>query len=237
MAANDHSNGGEHPTFYTNQQLFSDYYLKERMAGHREWSEESVNLKVAFEKALAIYREAKASLTNANEAQTEDDFIKPIFSEVLALHYDVQPTATRQGKRNRPDYALFTTEEKARAAKQVRDDEGKYYAQTKLVADAKYWSRPLDTAGDAGREELSNTNPSFQIVNYLVATGAEWGVLTNGAQWRLYATRARETLIFSALLSHKRNPLRELLRPGGDRTPAGFPDGVFRDQGRAGPDH
>lgn len=184
MTAKDQPQRPEELSFYNNQQLFSDYYLKERMQGHREWTEDEAALDAAFQTALALYRNAKAGLQTANEAQTEDDFIKPVLRDVLGLYYDVQPTATLQGKRNRPDYALFTDEEKAKDAKQVRDQEGEYYARADLVADAKYWRRPLDTAGDAGREELSNANPSFQIVNYLVATGAPWGVLTNGAGTR-----------------------------------------------------
>ena len=55
------------------------------------------------------------------------------------------------------------------------------------VGDAKYWDRPLDIAvRTKGADALSNKNPSYQIYFYMLHSGVEWGMLTNGKLWRLY---------------------------------------------------
>ena len=43
------------------------------------------------------------------------------------------------------------------------------------------------------RDIYKNANPSFQITNYLVGTGVDWGILTNGREWRLYYRLASST--------------------------------------------
>src|SRR5699024_8213951 len=89
-----------------------------------------------------------------------------------------------------PDYILFPDDESLRNAQQKREDDS-YYNETLALADAKYWERPLDSKGVAEKDLYTNANPSFQIVNYLMVTGLEWGILTNGSRWRLYSTKAR----------------------------------------------
>ncbi|HEX5727052.1 MAG TPA: Eco57I restriction-modification methylase domain-containing protein, partial [Longimicrobiaceae bacterium] len=61
-------------------------------------------------------------------------------------------------------------------------------ASPSAVADAAAWGHPLDVADAAGRI------PAFRTVASLAATGAEWGILTDGREWRLYAARARSRL-------------------------------------------
>jgi hypothetical protein len=173
---------------YDNRSLFSDYYLAARLADHPQWQED---ISDAYQAARELYLGKRAVLEGMNESQTEEDFIRPLLREVLGFAFDVQTPASRQGKLNRPDYSLFLDEETKTSAQEVRDDEGRYFARAVAVADAKYWGRPLDQRLDDPREELSNANPSFQIVNYLVATGVDWGVLTNGKLWRLYYAQAR----------------------------------------------
>ncbi|MFO7918896.1 MAG: hypothetical protein R6V13_12550, partial [Anaerolineae bacterium] len=91
-------------TVYDNHSLFSDYYLQERLPDHAAWSED---VSEAWEAARALYRKKKGILEGANEAQTEAEFIRPLLEEVLGFSYEVQQPATRQGRLNRPDYALF----------------------------------------------------------------------------------------------------------------------------------
>ena len=57
------------------------------------------------------------------------------------------------------------------------------------IGDAKYWNCPLDIAIKADgkdRELFINKNPSYQIAFYILHSGLEWGILTNGRSWRLY---------------------------------------------------
>ncbi|MFL5384636.1 MAG: Eco57I restriction-modification methylase domain-containing protein [Longimicrobiaceae bacterium] len=166
---------------YDNRNLFSDHYLATGAREHPEWAEE---VDGAWSHALELYAATRHQLPRLNEAQTEEEWVRPILARVLGWSYSVQPDAPLFGRRNRPDYLLFTTP----AAKAAGNGSGAHAA---AVADAKYWARPLDREVKDARNGLSNANPSFQIVTYLVATGVDWGILTNGKEWRLYAMRAR----------------------------------------------
>jgi len=115
---------------------------------------------------------------------------------MLGFAYVPQPAARRAGRAQRPDYALFAdekTKEEAYAYA-LRQEEQAFYARAVAVADAKYWERPLnEVRRDDPRDDFKNTNPSFQIVNYLIGTGVDWGILTNGRHWRLYSRQASST--------------------------------------------
>lgn len=53
------------------------------------------------------------------------------------------------------------------------------------ILEAKRWRRDLD-AGRPDDEKSPNRVPSGQIINYLIRAEQPWGILTNGAEWRLY---------------------------------------------------
>ncbi len=177
--------------FFDNRSLFSDYYLIERLADHAQWSE---GVAGPFQMARDLYDEKRDILDGLNEAQTEEEFIKPLLRDVLGFDFEVQKSTTRHGQLNRPDYILFPNKESKEEAQHLRDKKGAYYARAAAVADAKYWNRPLDRQLKDSRDEFTNANPSFQIVNYLVATGVDWGILTNGKLWRLYYAGARSRI-------------------------------------------
>jgi hypothetical protein len=206
--------------FYENRSLFSDYYLEERIDTHAEWAED---ISAAFEAARALYRDKREVLAGANEAQTEAEFIRPLLREVLGFQFDVQARVTRQGRLNWPDYALFTREQDKIEAQRRRDEQEAYYARAAAVADAKFWGRPLDRKISDPRDELTNANPSFQIVNYLVATGVDWGVLTNDQRWRLYYARAR-----SRVDTYYEVDLAQVLASGDPSTGSGQAMDAFR---------
>lgn len=167
---------------YDNRNLFSDHYLAAGAREHPEWHEE---VDGAWSHALELYAATRDRLPRLNEAQTEEEWVRPILARVLGWSYSVQPDVPLFGRRNRPDYLLFTSPETKAA------DNGSGCQAAAAVADAKHWARPLDRALKDARNGLSNANPSFQIVTYLVAAGVDWGILTNGKEWRLYAMRAR----------------------------------------------
>ncbi|MGI9190144.1 MAG: Eco57I restriction-modification methylase domain-containing protein [Longimicrobiaceae bacterium] len=175
-------------TPFENRSLFSDHYLTARLPTRPEWTEDVTG---AFATAHELWRQKRGLLAGLNEAQTEEEWIRPLLRDVLGWEFQVQTSVTGVGGSiNRPDYSLFATPDDKAAATPLADDPGAFYGHVAAVADAKYYDRPLDrTVADA--RELTNANPSFQIVAYLVATGVEWGILTNGREWRLYSTRAR----------------------------------------------
>ena len=127
---------------------------------------------------ISIFNKNNRTVTKKNEAQLEDDLIKPIL-QALGVHYIVQVT-TSVGS---PDYAIFKDEESRERADQ-RDS--KRYEGAIALADAKRWGRPLDRSGGSSLDNNPNAIPAKQIANYISDTGISWGVLTDGQKWRLY---------------------------------------------------
>ena len=104
-----------------------------------------------------------------------------------------QQNLTAHGRDDVPDGLLFAdaaTKDRANAFA----EEWKRYEFGLAVVESKRWQRPLDRrSGRAGEQ----TAPSTQMLRYLrrvddLTTGRlRWGILTNGAKWRLYYSGAR----------------------------------------------
>ncbi len=167
----------------TSKSLFSRHYLTRRLPEHAEWAED---LTASYERLRELYAAKREVLPTLNEAQTEDEFIKPVL-ELLGFTYIAQSATHRGGRVQRPDYALFADAAHKADAYKFVDDEAAFYGRALAIAEAKYWERPLsEKRADDPRDEFKNHNPSFQIVNYLTGTGVDWGIMTNGRVWRLY---------------------------------------------------
>ncbi|MCS3697192.1 BREX-1 system adenine-specific DNA-methyltransferase PglX [Salinibacter ruber] len=176
---------------FENRGLFSDHYLSERFPRRDDVQGLQDEADAAFEQVRDLYQGVAAEVDTWNEAQTEDNFVQPILSEVLGWSRVVQENIQRQGRRGRPDYALFVDEDRRETAlQQAEATEATIFDHADAVADAKYWGRPLDgPAPDPAREKrakMRRNNPSFQIIDYVTLTGVDWGILTNGTHWRLY---------------------------------------------------
>ncbi|MDJ0554608.1 MAG: TaqI-like C-terminal specificity domain-containing protein [Microcoleaceae cyanobacterium MO_207.B10] len=176
-----------------NKPLFSQHYLDRRLQECPEWHE---NVGPMFEALKNLYLSKRDLLPTLNEAQTEDIFIKPAL-QILGFTYIPQIKTSGKGRTQRPDYALFYTETERDTAYHLQNDEPAFYARVTAIAEAKYWERPLHkVSANDKRDIYKNENPSFQITSYLMGTGVDWGILTNGREWRLYyrqvASRATE---------------------------------------------
>lgn len=159
--------------------LFSSNFLDERLPAWPEFKQ--LETTSPFSALKGLWDKEKAGLKNANEAQTEDRFIKPILRE-LGFKFTVQ-TDIRIGQgRRQPDYALFLDDKRRREADKLGGLARYQYAVA--VADAKRFDRPL--SGRKAREG-TDEDPEAQIINYILATKRGWGILTNGRLWRLYA--------------------------------------------------
>lgn len=174
---------------YRNQGLFSEHYLGTRLRESPEWQEDPEPLR---KKLLELYQAKESLLKGANEAQTEDEFIRPVL-EALGFAYWVQDTTKATGGPQRPDYVLYPDEGTKSRAVVHKADEAKRYAPALAIAEAKYWGRDLDVKRKDGRDRVqSPVSPSFQLSEYLSATSLEWGILTNGQEWRLYWGKAAD---------------------------------------------
>ena len=192
----------------SNKPLFSQHYLEHRLPDSGEWQED---VSVAFSRLESLYQQKKAILPTLNEAQTEAELIQPIL-EILGFSYIPQVSSRGKGRSERPDYALFATENDRYQAYALQNNERAFYSQVLAIAEAKYWQRSLsDVSKNDQRDIWKNSNPSFQITNYLTGTGVDWGILTNGREWRLYYRQASSTATEFYLVD-----LMELLE-GGDR--------------------
>nr|WP_314444413.1 hypothetical protein [uncultured Sphingomonas sp.] len=127
-----------------------------------------------------------------NESQTEDDLIWPILRKLGWSDSLRQQNLSAGGRLDVPDGLLFIdSAAKARANNQV--EEWRRYEHGAAVIESKRWARPLDRA--VGRDDA--IAPSTQMLRYLrrigdnSELGLRWGLLTNGARWRLYWAGAR----------------------------------------------
>jgi hypothetical protein len=173
-----------------NKPLFSQHYLRFRIQELPEWQ---LDITSEFEQLNKLYVAKKAILPTLNESQTEEEFIKPVL-EILGFKYITQVITRGKGRSQRPDYALFNNTETRDIAYTLQTNETAFYSQVLAIAEAKYWERQLSkVSANDKRDIYKNENPSFQISSYLTGTNVDWGILTNGREWRLYYRLASST--------------------------------------------
>lgn len=129
-----------------------------------------------------------------NEAQTEAVVIQKV---LVALGWgdDTLPQVNLSGRRREdvPDVLLFASAQAKATALPLKDDQR--YRHGLAILEAKRWLRPLDR-GDAADAHDPDA-PSSQMLRYLSRAdvvsnrAVKWGMLTNGAVWRLYWQDAR----------------------------------------------
>jgi type I restriction-modification system DNA methylase subunit len=177
---------------YHNRGLFSQHYLANRLPLTALWQIDDTMLKQVFEDLKSCYENFAGAnrLNEINEAQTEDEFIRPVL-DILGYSYRVQTALKRQGRVNFPDYTLFVDDEQKKKANLLADKQEQFYKHALAICEAKYWERPLDKKiPNSARDTQTNANPSFQIIDYLVRSNVDFGILTNGRLWRLYYQKA-----------------------------------------------
>ena len=170
--------------------LFAQDFLRESVTRLDDWRDIDT---VAFE---TVVRDVFARFPVAgspNESQTEDDLIWTVLAHLGWTASLRQQNLSAAGRQDVPDGLLFQ-DDPAKDRANGCTEEWKRYAFGLAVVESKRWRRPLDRRSDRPGED---TAPSTQMLRYLrrvddLTTGAlRWGILTNGAQWRLYYQGAR----------------------------------------------
>ena len=173
--------------------LFSNDFLSQSIVKLPDWKDlDSESVDRFYESLKGIFNKFPVA-QKPNESQTETDLIWPILERLGWTASLRQQNLTAQGRQDVPDGLLFADD----AAKEQANgfaEEWKRYQFGLAVVECKRWLRPLDR-----RSELLDemTAPSTQILRYLrrvddLTNGKlRWGVLTNGARWRLYYQGAR----------------------------------------------
>src|SRR3546814_12037776 len=122
------------------------------------------------------------------------DWSSDVCSSDLWTDFIRQATTSQSGRQDVPDFLLFASTEAKRATRSERND-SRRYRHGHVVVKAKRWGRPLDR-GDSSNP-LDTGTPSSQMLRYLSRAAVvsdepvQWGILTNGRQWRLYWQGAR----------------------------------------------
>jgi hypothetical protein len=178
-----------------NGQLFTQDFLARGIASSPVWAALTDAQLDAFIEALrSVYAPYSAS-SELNEAITESEIIVKVLAQLgWSDLWLPQVTASGARREDVPDFLLYPDEvAKVHSLKEKRDD--RRYRRGIAILEAKRWMRVLDR-GDA-TDRLGPGTPSNQILRYLSAAdvasdrAVRWGVLTNGAIWRLYYQGAR----------------------------------------------
>ena len=173
--------------------LFAHDFLTESVAELADWQALDDAALDDLDGALRTLFDRFPTAQTPNESQTEDDLIWPILGHLGWTASLRQQNLTTQGRQDVPDGLLFADAE-AKDRANAFAEEWKRYEFGLAVVESKRWQRPLDRrSGRAGEQ----TAPSTQMLRYLrrvddLTTGhLRWGILTNGAKWRLYYSGAR----------------------------------------------
>lgn len=126
---------------HNNQRLFSDHYLDHILPKH--WDNLRDEAAQAMEHLQSLY--ATFTPNNNNEAQTEENWIKPVLRAIGHI-FEVQAALKVPDGTQRPDYIFYRDNASLVANKNriVNADDLQHGALA--VGDAKSWDRPLDKA-------------------------------------------------------------------------------------------
>jgi len=131
--------------------------------------------------------------SSPNESTTEKDLIWPVLELLGWDAHLTQQNLSVKGREDVPDGLLFA-EEAQKTKSNAETEEWRRYAYGLAILEAKRWMRPLDRQSSRKGEE---TAPSTQMLRYMRRVDAitdgtlRWGILTNGAKWRLYFQGAK----------------------------------------------
>lgn len=175
------------PPGVNNQGLFSDYYLTELVWDDEFFWKAAKQAESIWRAVKELYDDVKDQLPTANEAQTEQLFIRPVLN-ILGFEklYGLQPPVPSPEGTRYPDFAFFPDRETLKEAEANHKGKLEYFTKALAVGDAKQWERSLDRRIKEAKAVFTNANPSYQIDFYLRTTNKTWGILTNGRHWRLY---------------------------------------------------
>ena len=171
------------PNAVKNQSLFSNYYLASRIVEQSQWMN-TPNIESDYTAIKGLFDTVASNAEHFNEAQTEREFIQPLL-EQLGHVFEVQPTLQTSQGTKRPDYAFFPSAD-AHYAAQPDINTNQFFKTALAIGDAKAWSHNLDRKVQGRGDPFNNQNPNYQIDFYLRSADKDWGILTNGRQWRLY---------------------------------------------------
>ncbi|WP_135828681.1 Eco57I restriction-modification methylase domain-containing protein [Halorussus halobius] len=177
-------------TPFRNSNLFSGYYLDERIHDRDEWADPE-GVEAAFERLQDLYETERELVEGHKEDALIDSWIDPVLD---VLGYGARSEATLPDGGGYVDRLLFESEETRREAEMEGMDAGagEMFKRASAVMEAKQWGANFTERFD---EDRQYRDASHQVKFYLERTPepVRWGILTNGKKWRLYGTKDYET--------------------------------------------
>ena len=181
-------------------QLFSTDFLLRAIQETEAWRSVSDAALDTFIGRLKAHYAPYTAASSLNESQTEDELIEPAI-DLLGWEkaWTSQVNLSQSGREDVPDFLLFAdpaAKERAMAEKA----DGSRTRHGVALLEAKRWLRQLDRGEENGagnRKRRDFGAPSSQMLRYLSRAdimsdrAVKWGILTNGAVWRLYWQDAR----------------------------------------------
>ena len=168
------------PDAITNTGLFQDYYLIHRLAPSLPLAPTTMaESDAALVKIAALWDDRAGGLSASEEDVVS--FVQGV-CEILGMVHSNQGNLPGVGKQpERIDLTLFR-ENAARDAfvKAKKLETVKRYAHALAIVEVKKLGKNFDGTAH------NNDNPRYQLTHYLTMTQLPWGVLTDGARWRIY---------------------------------------------------
>jgi hypothetical protein len=195
--------------------LFSDHFLSQRLPGSALWPDAATTDR-AFAAATELLDRNVVGLRRGNEEDCEDRFVSPML-QLLGFGFGNRRAIPFVTGRFLPDYLLYADPALADAAFHSGARDG-FYADALGILEAKRWGHNLSEDASGTGKAARGRSPHHQIRDYLAETDRlAWGILTNGARWRLYCKHDRASSYFefdleAALSLPDRDAAREHLR-------------------------
>jgi type I restriction-modification system DNA methylase subunit len=178
---------------YVNSNLFSNYYLSERVDDLDEWDCDT-EARTALEELSELWNAERGTVEQSKEDELLDNWMDEVL-EILGFEGLQEPTLPGGG--GYVDRLLFESVEDRRDAQNLKatGNAAGAFGQASALLEAKQWDADFSTRFS---EERPYRDASHQVKHYLERTpqNLQWGILTNGRRWRLYGTKDYETETF-----------------------------------------
>jgi hypothetical protein len=169
--------------------LFSDHYLKTRIRSNSWWPKDEETRPV-WEFCKALYEKRYVTCARNNEAFTRQELIDRILQK-LGFAWTDNLRLPESQQELEPDYILFGNESEKESV--IDKDAAQRYRTAISLLEAKKVNHPLS---QISKRHLRY--PHQQIRDYLSeAQVLNWGILTNGNEWRLYCRDAKPSQFFA----------------------------------------
>lgn len=165
-----------------------------------EWSEVDEAAQMAFMRVKEAFEKHATLLAGRPSAEETRYFmVNPSLHALGFMHSVQEPIEVAPEQTARVDYVLFSGSMPFLDASVTRGSAGFYHDALAIVR-AVEWAYNLEQGAVEGEGDEPSIHPAQELDLLLSATGRDYGILSNGCDWRLYhrATSAQAATWFQA---------------------------------------